>query len=661
MKHCPVCNNSYPNHFHVCPQDNSVLRQTSELLPGMVIRSKYEILGHVGSGGMADVYRARHLAFNEIYAIKVVKPAYADDEAFNHRFKSEAVLTRRLRHPNAIAVEDYDTTEDGRPYIVMELVNGRDLRTLIDQEGPLPEARALNLARQIAAALAAAHELGITHRDIKPDNVLITTDERGNEAAKVLDFGIAKVKEGAFTHAAHTATRQGVVVGTPQYMSPEQACGKVGDDIDGRADVYSLGVVIYEMVTGKLPFESDTPMGYCFKHVHEAPVSPREFAAELNISPALSAIVMKTLEKDRENRFSSMEELMAALADPERSAGMASADDATIVAMPADFATIVSGPATPAERPSPARTQHPRAIPVESSRQSAVATAHHETQPAPVRRKRKLAPWLAAAVVVIAIVVVIAVIAVKMLIVSDEELHTTVVQALHREMDSRGVQVDCAACTNQTPHVNVSVKDGKVTLAGIVKEAVIGPDNLGKEDDFQRIRGAVNVVSGVKGIVWEMTCCCPPPDGAAAHNATAGDVKELPKTWNPVDAMRGRHPELTSTDDQILVNLWDTKKFRAEFPQYKALSDEMIHRNLQAFRDRNNTRSQNPAPAIPDTVAKPLTQDQKRAQDLVALGEQQLASGNYASAINRFSLALELDPSNAAAQTGLARAKAKSE
>ena len=169
MKHCPVCNNSYPTNFRICPQDNTSLRETNEIEPGMVIRSKYQILEHLGGGGMADVYRVKHLAFNEICAIKVVKARYADDTAFNNRFKGEAVLTRKLRHPNAIAVEDYDTTEDGRPYIVMEFVKGRNLRSVIDEDGALPVKRALSIALQVARALAAAHKLGITHRDIKPD------------------------------------------------------------------------------------------------------------------------------------------------------------------------------------------------------------------------------------------------------------------------------------------------------------------------------------------------------------------------------------------------------------------------------------------------------------------------------------------------------------
>jgi serine/threonine protein kinase len=658
MKHCPVCNNSYPNHFRVCPQDNSVLRQTSELLPGMVIRSKYEILNHIGAGGMADVYRARHIAFNEVYAIKVVKATYADDEAFNHRFKSEAVLTRKLRHPNAIAVEDYDTTEDGRPYIVMELVNGRDLRALIDAEGPLPETRALNLARQCADALAAAHQLGITHRDIKPDNILITTDERGNEIAKVLDFGIAKVKEGAFTNAAYTATRQGMVVGTPQYMSPEQACGKVGDQIDCRADVYSLGVVIYEMITGKLPFESDTPMGYCFKHVHTEPTPPREFAAGLNISPALSALVMKALEKDRENRFSSMEELIAALTDPERWAGGSSAP---LVGATDDFATIVSRPNVPAERPSSAPSPQPQPIPSNSKKQAARPAASEETPVATVQGKRKVILWIAAALTV---AVIVAGVAVKMRPgpVTDESLHSDIVKGLHEQLDSRGVQIDCAACTDQMPHVNVSVENRNVTLTGNVKEA----------NEIEMARGSVSSTPGVKEVVSKVMFEVPlseiegasqPQFDPRARNATSvdvpmitpdGKIADMPASQVDAALKKGfkRGVEMISPDGKIGV---------IDLDKLEAALGKGFKLKSSTTRNDKGSGSQSDASVapLPNPAPKPLTEDEKRAQDVAMIGQRDLASGNYASAINRFSLALELDPSNTAAQAGLAKAKAK--
>src|SRR5207253_2282777 len=155
------------------------------------IRDKYQILKKIGSGGMATVYQARHIAFNEIRALKVVSSKLAEDETFLKRFRTEAVVTRKLTHPNAVRVDDFDTTEDGRPYIVMEYVEGKDLRKAIQETGPFPLPRALNIAQQVCAALGAANALGITHRDIKPDNILLV--KQGNkEIVKVLDFGIAK-------------------------------------------------------------------------------------------------------------------------------------------------------------------------------------------------------------------------------------------------------------------------------------------------------------------------------------------------------------------------------------------------------------------------------------------------------------------------------------
>src|SRR5215510_1697145 len=162
----------------------------------MVIRGKYEILSKVGSGGMASVYKARHVAFGEVVALKLVGTRLAGDADFLKRFRNEAIVTRRLQHPNAVHVDDLDSTEDGRPFIVMEYVDGRSLRELVRAEGPQPLARAVSVTRQVCSALAAAHALGITHRDIKPDNILLAHAADGSDVVKVLDFGIARVKEG---------------------------------------------------------------------------------------------------------------------------------------------------------------------------------------------------------------------------------------------------------------------------------------------------------------------------------------------------------------------------------------------------------------------------------------------------------------------------------
>ncbi|MGH9649270.1 MAG: serine/threonine protein kinase, partial [Terriglobales bacterium] len=388
MKYCDTCRTTYPNDFSTCPKDQTVLRTTSELMQGMIIREKYEILGKIGAGGMAAVYRAKHLAFNEIRAIKVVSARLLDDETFIKRFKTEAIVTRKLQHPNAVRVDDLDTTDDGRPYIVMELVQGRDLRKVIHDEGPFSVARSLDITRQTAAALGAAHALGITHRDIKPDNILLVPQPDGTERVKVLDFGIAKVREGAMDMGAgYTATKTGMVVGTPQYISPEQAMGKHGEAIDGRSDLYSLGVVLYEMLTGQLPFDSDTPVGLLLQHIQAIPTPPHRLRPDLHIPESLSMILMKLLEKDRENRIQSAGELIEALeslpAGFEGTSVMGSEDVAAAVTPRAVQGTAVGittpttiRPAAPLPKPPPKPAPPPaRVAPPPSSRPAPAAPA----------------------------------------------------------------------------------------------------------------------------------------------------------------------------------------------------------------------------------------------------------------------------------------------
>jgi serine/threonine protein kinase len=313
MKYCPSCHKTYPGDYNVCPADQTGLQSSHEFQPGMIIRNKYEILARIGIGGMGAVYKGRHVTFNEFCAIKVVNDSIAGDANFLQRFQTEAVVTRKLRHPNAVRVDDFDYTDDGRPFIVMELVEGRNVGEVLQAEGPLRVPRAVRIATQVARALGAAHKLGFVHRDIKPGNIILTTDEQGQETAKVLDFGIAKLRQAA-GDAQTGMTMTGMVVGTPLYMSPEQFMGKkAGEEIDGRTDLYSLGVVLYQMVTGKLPFEGDTLYSIMMQHMQGAVRSPDELVPELNIPPALSKVILKSIDKSRELRFQNAEEFITAL------------------------------------------------------------------------------------------------------------------------------------------------------------------------------------------------------------------------------------------------------------------------------------------------------------------------------------------------------------
>src|SRR5713101_6776659 len=372
MKYCETCHSIYPNELDSCPKDRESLRQVSDLMPGMIIRDKYEVMEKIGIGGMAAVYKARHLTFNEIRALKVVNNKLLSDPDFLKRFKNEAIITRKLRHPNAVQLDDFDTTEDGRPFIVMEYVQGKNLRSWIYGANPIPIPRALNICKQIAAALGAAHKLGIVHRDIKPDNILLVPQpgqvESTQDLVKVLDFGIAKMQADGHFDGGRNATQTGMVMGTPQYVSLEQASGKIGDQIDGRSDLYSLGILLHEMITGKLPFNSDTPIGFLIHHLQTPPTPPA------GVSQSDSAFIMKALEKDRTRRFQSAEQMTNAINR------LLNAPIPPVV-RPETGTSILT---PPGGRPAPIsqRTQPfatAPAVPVPSPRSIAVLTPSHTT------------------------------------------------------------------------------------------------------------------------------------------------------------------------------------------------------------------------------------------------------------------------------------------
>ncbi len=317
MKNCPRCHLPYPDEFSVCPKDGSVLQYVQEWQSGDVIREKYRIIHKIGQGGMGAIYKAEHLIFEELRALKVLVPQLAHDEALVRFLQQEARVTRRLSHPNAVRVEDVDRAEDGRLFIAMEYVEGKSIKKIIEQSGPIPVLRVIEIARQLCSALDSAHSLGMIHRDIKPDNVLLVRQPDDRDLAKILDFGIAKIKESAKERgrgvSGVTMTKTGFVVGTPQYMSPEQAMGTPGDRLDGRSDLYSLGVLLYEALTGELPFHADTPMGYIIQHVNTLPRSPISLRPDLGLPESVVDIVMKALEKDPAARFQSAREMILAL------------------------------------------------------------------------------------------------------------------------------------------------------------------------------------------------------------------------------------------------------------------------------------------------------------------------------------------------------------
>jgi serine/threonine protein kinase len=387
MKFCPACHKTYPTDYNVCPADQTGLQDTHELQPGMIIRNKYEILDQIGIGGMGVVYRGRHLTFNEMCAIKVVNEGVAGDSNFLQRFQTEAVVTRKLRHPNAVRVDDFDYTDDGRPFIVMELVEGKNIGEVLLEQGPFAVGRALRIVTQAAQALGVAHQLGVVHRDIKPGNILLTRDEQGQETAKVLDFGIAKLREAAGGDGKSSGmTMTGMLVGTPLYMSPEQFMGKKGGEIDGRTDIYSLGVVLYQMVTGQAPFDGDTLYSLMMQHMEGNVKPPHERVPELHLPEALSQVILKAIDKSRDERFQTAEEFIAAmdqvaaLGAPWEDAVVESSPSPSSRVVPAPIINVRTGPSTTAPLVPPG----PKTTPATKPRTGSIAATVRAEAPAKV-------------------------------------------------------------------------------------------------------------------------------------------------------------------------------------------------------------------------------------------------------------------------------------
>jgi serine/threonine protein kinase/Tfp pilus assembly protein PilF len=274
-----------------------------ELTTGSTFANRYQIIEELGKGGMGKVYRALDKKLNEEVALKLIKPEISADEKTVERFRNELRMARKISHRNVGRM--YELMEHmGIHYITMEYISGQDLRSLIRQTGKLTTEKAISIAKEICEGLAEAHRLGVIHRDLKPSNILV--DKQGD--AKIMDFGIARLLKSKGT----TGTRH--MIGTPEYMSPEQI--DADGDIDQRSDIYSLGVILYEMLTGRVPFGGDTPLSVAYKHKNKKPTNPRDFNAQ--ITNELSVLILKCLEKNKEARYQSAGEIRSQLEEIEK-------------------------------------------------------------------------------------------------------------------------------------------------------------------------------------------------------------------------------------------------------------------------------------------------------------------------------------------------------
>jgi beta-lactam-binding protein with PASTA domain/predicted Ser/Thr protein kinase len=415
-----------------------------------VIDGRYQILEHLGTGGMAEVYCAHDLQLERKVALKLLHDRFAQDEEFVERFRREASSAARLQHQHVVSV--YDRGEsDGTPYIAMEYVEGRTLKQLVRDEGPLEPGRAADLTIQILRAARFAHRRGVIHRDFKPQNVIV--DDEGR--AKVTDFGIARA-------GASDMTQTGSIMGTAQYLSPEQAEGHA---VTARSDLYSIGIILYELLTGRVPFDAESAVTVALKQVSEAPIPPRR--RNRKVPPELEAIVLRALQKDPADRFADADEFIAAL-------------EAVTARIPSQ-AAIAAAEAAAASLPAPAvRAPAPRPLPPDATGVLPAAAAGAPPRVVPalaaprplMPRPAKRWPWLlGGGLALVALIVVIVMIAVPARVSVPSVVGSTISVATQR-LHSDGFEVSFVRDTSDKPR-NTVVGQSPVGGTSVDKGATI--------------------------------------------------------------------------------------------------------------------------------------------------------------------------------------------
>lgn len=315
--HCESCKAEIHDGAEFCPKCGvKQVRPVEEPdFLGQIFAGKYRVEALIGEGGMGRVYRASHLSLDKQVVLKVLRRSLLSDERTVARFQREAKAASRLNHPNSISVLDFGQSQ-GSLFMAMEYVPGKDLHQILATEWPLPEARVVEIMGQVLSALSDAHAAGVIHRDLKPENIMVERRRGNGDFVKVLDFGIAKIQD-ATGNDGRSLTRAGFVCGTPEYMSPEQARGS---PVDPRSDLYSVGVILYQLTSGLLPFEATSPVGFATKHLTEEPTPPSLRRPEATISVELEQLILRVLAKDPRKRPQSAEEfrqeLLKTHADP---------------------------------------------------------------------------------------------------------------------------------------------------------------------------------------------------------------------------------------------------------------------------------------------------------------------------------------------------------
>jgi tRNA A-37 threonylcarbamoyl transferase component Bud32 len=369
MKICPVCKTELHGGEVFCPNDGARLSTPSQMaappeekadaLIGVILDERYRILRRIGEGGMGIVYEAEHVVIEKRVALKVLRDDYSARPEVVQRFRQEAKSASKIGNEHIVDISDFGETPEGSSYFVMELLSGEDLANVLQRETYLPTLRAADILDQCCRALHAAHQKGIVHRDMKPENIFLVQRDDRPDFVKIVDFGIAKMSDVETSGPpGRKLTKTGMIFGTPEYMSPEQAAGK---DLDHRVDIYALGVIFFEMLTGRVPFVGDSFMGILTQHMFEEPPKLTDVNPSIEIEPAVEAFLERAMAKDPDHRFQTCSEMAQALDAALR--GEAVKGSSTYVGYgepvkyrPKSARSIASATARTLELPAPARS-----------------------------------------------------------------------------------------------------------------------------------------------------------------------------------------------------------------------------------------------------------------------------------------------------------------
>src|SRR5436190_18351755 len=313
--HCVRCNREIDRSFKACPHCGEPVTEFLREYADKPIDGKYRIISRLGAGGMGEVYKVEHTFLGAIRVIKVIRPQILDSGEAHDRFLREARLATKIHHPNVATLHDFSALPDGAHYMVWEFIDGENLAQVLRRRGILSPRFAIRIAIEALHGLDAIHKAGIVHRDISPENLMITRDEAGDEHVKIIDLGVAK-----FDDAGHAETKTGIFVGKLRYASPEQlGFLPENEKIDGRADLYSMAIVLYEMLTGRPPFEATSPHQYILHHSKETAMRTLELPRDLPGGSELQNVIARAMEPQRAKRFATAREFAAALEAIERS------------------------------------------------------------------------------------------------------------------------------------------------------------------------------------------------------------------------------------------------------------------------------------------------------------------------------------------------------